>query len=131
VGANGGPPGRLYPEGLGTNMAAVRTTDKSIAVLPFVDLSEGRNQEYFSDGLSDELIDRLARTGNLRVIARTSSFQFKGRNEDVRQIARKLGVATVLEGSVRRVGHTIRVTAQLIKATDGSHVWSQTYDRDL
>ncbi len=110
---------------------ALQAPDKSIAVLPFVDLSEARNQEYFSDGLSDELIDRLARTGNLRVIARTSSFQFKGRNEDVRQIARKLGVATVLEGSVRRVGHTIRVTAQLIKATDGSHVWSQTYDRDL
>jgi serine/threonine protein kinase/TolB-like protein/cytochrome c-type biogenesis protein CcmH/NrfG len=105
--------------------------DKSIAVLPFVDLSETHNQEYFSDGLSDELIDRLARTGDLRVIARTSSFQFKGRNEDVRQIARELGVASVLEGSVRRVGSTIRVTAQLIKGSDGSHLWSQTYDRDL
>jgi TolB-like protein/Flp pilus assembly protein TadD len=105
--------------------------DKSIAVLPFVDLSEAHNQEYFSDGLSDELIDRLARTGDLRVIARTSSFQFKGRNEDVRQIARELGVASVLEGSVRRAGSMIRVTAQLIKGSDGSHLWSQTYDRDL
>jgi serine/threonine protein kinase/TolB-like protein len=105
--------------------------DKSIAVLPFVDLSEARNQEYFSDGLSDELIDHLARTGDLRVIARTSSFQFKGRNEDVRLIASKLGVANVLEGSVRKVGSTIRVTAQLIKGSDGSHLWSQTYDRDL
>jgi TolB-like protein/lipoprotein NlpI len=105
--------------------------DKSIAVLPFLDLSEARNQEYFSDGLTDELIDRLARAGDLRVIARTSSFQFKGRNEDVRQIASKLGVASVLEGSVRRAGSTIRVTAQLIKASDGSHLWSQTYDRDL
>ena len=131
VGRNGGLTARLYPEGLGTNMAAVRTTDKSIAVLPFVDLSEGRNQEYFSDGLAEELIDRLARTGDLRVIARTSSFQFKGRNEDVRQIARKLGVASVLEGSVRKAGSTIRVTAQLIRGSDGSHLWSQTYDRDL
>ncbi len=111
--------------------AASLPADKSIAVLPFIDLSEARNQEYFSDGLSDELIDRLARTGDLRVIARTSSFQFKGRNEDVRQIARKLGVASVLEGSVRRAGSTIRVTAQLIKGSDGSHLWSQTYDRDL
>jgi eukaryotic-like serine/threonine-protein kinase len=111
--------------------AATPVSDKSIAVLPFVDLSEARNQEYFSDGLSDELIDRLARTGDLRVIARTSSFQFKGRNEDVRQIARALGVSNVLEGSVRKDGSRIRVTAQLIKASDGSHVWSQTYERDL
>lgn len=110
--------------------AAFLPPDKSIAVLPFVDLSEARNQEYFSDGLSDELIDQLARTGDLRVIARTSSFQFKGRNEDVRRIARALGVANVLEGSVRKDGSKIRVTAQLIKASDGSHVWSQTYDRD-
>ena len=105
--------------------------DKSVAVLPFVDLSEAHNQEYFSDGLTDELIDRLARTGDLRVIARTSSFQFKGRSEDVRQIARKLGVASLLEGSVRRAGSTIRVTAQLVRGSDGSHLWSQTYDRDL
>ena len=111
--------------------AAWAVTDKSIAVLPFVDLSETHSQEYFSDGLADELIDRLARTGDLRVIARTSSFQFKGKNEDVRTIARKLGVASVLEGSVRKVGKTMRVTAQLIKASDGSHLWSQTYDRDL
>ena len=111
--------------------AAMLSSDKSIAVLPFVDLSEARNQEYFSDGLSDELIDHLARAGDLRVIARTSSFQFKGRNEDVRQIARALGVANVLEGSVRKDGSRIRVTAQLIRASDGSHVWSQTYERDL
>jgi serine/threonine protein kinase/TolB-like protein/Flp pilus assembly protein TadD len=120
------------PDGLGTTMVGgMRASDKSIAVLPFVDLSEARNQEYFSDGLSEELIDRLARAGDLRVIARTSSFQFKGRNEDVRAIARKLGVASVLEGSVRKAGSTIRVTAQLIKASDGSHLWSQTYERDL
>jgi eukaryotic-like serine/threonine-protein kinase len=124
--------GRLQVEGLGKpTEPALHASDKSIAVLPFVDLSEARNQEYFSDGLTEELIDRLARTGDLRVIARTSSFQFKGLNEDVRQIARKLGVATVLEGSVRKAGSTIRVTAQLIRGSDGSHLWSQTYDRDL
>jgi serine/threonine protein kinase/Tfp pilus assembly protein PilF len=123
---------RPRADGLGSTMAAaVRASDKSIAVLPFVDLSEAHNQEYFSDGLSEELIDRLARTGDLRVIARTSSFQFKGRNEDVRAIARRLGVASVLEGSVRKAGSTIRVTAQLIKGSDGSHLWSQTYERDL
>jgi TolB-like protein/Flp pilus assembly protein TadD len=132
VGRNAWLTDRLHPDGLGTFVAsAVRTSDKSIAVLPFVDLSEGHNQEYFSDGLSEELINRLARTGDLRVIARTSSFQFKGRNEDVRQIARTLGVASVLEGSVRKAGSTIRVTAQLIRGSDGSHLWSQTYDRDL
>jgi len=113
------------------SVAVALPPDKSVAVLPFVDLSEAHNQEYFSDGLTDELIDRLARTGDLRVIARTSSFQFKGRSEDVRQIARKLGVASLLEGSVRRAGSTIRVTAQLVRASDGSHLWSQTYDRDL
>jgi serine/threonine protein kinase/TolB-like protein/Tfp pilus assembly protein PilF len=104
---------------------------KSIAVLPFVDMSEKRDQEYFSDGLSEELIDRLARSADLKVIARTSSFQFKGRNEDVRSIAVKLGVANLLEGSVRKAGDTLRITAQLIRASDGTHVWSQTYDRNL
>jgi serine/threonine protein kinase/Tfp pilus assembly protein PilF len=127
----------VRPDGLGSappspvRTSDVRTSDKSIAVLPFIDLSEGRNQEYFSDGLSEELIDRLARTGDLRVISRTSSFQFKGRSEDVRQIARKLGVANLLEGSVRKAGSTIRVTAQLIRGSDGSHLWSQTYERAL
>jgi len=111
--------------------ASITGGDRSIAVLPFVDLSEARNQEYFSDGLADELTDHLARTGDLRVVARTSSFQFKGKNEDVRSIAQRLGVANVLEGSVRKVGSTIRITAQLIKGSDGSHLWSQTYDRDL
>ena len=107
------------------------TTESSIAVLPFVDMSERRDQEYFSDGLAEELIDLLSRTPDLRVVARTSSFQFKGRNEDVRSIARQLGVANLLEGSVRKSGATMRVTAQLIKAADGSHLWSETYDREL
>ncbi len=102
---------------------------KSIAVLPFIDISEAHNQQYLSDGLADELIDQLGRRGELRVIARTSSFQFKDRREDVRSIAHKLGVDYVLEGSVRKAGSMLRVTAQLIRAPDGSHLWSQTYDR--
>jgi len=104
---------------------------KSIAVLPFVDMSEGKDQEYFSDGLSEELIDHLARVPDLKVIARTSSFQFKGRSEDVRTIADRLGVAYLLEGSVRKSGHDLRITAQLIRASDGVHTWSQTYERKL
>jgi len=111
--------------------AAAAADDKSIAVLPFVDMSEKRDQEYFSDGLSEELINHLARSADLKVIARTSSFQFKGKNEDVRSIAGKLGVANLLEGSVRKAGHELRVTAQLIRASDGSHLWSQSYDRHL
>jgi len=115
--------------GLGT--AALATDDRSIAVLPFVDMSEKRDQEYFSDGLSEELIDHLAHSADLKVIARTSSFQFKGRNEDVRSIAGKLGVAHLLEGSVRKAGQELRITAQLVRASDGAHLWSQTYDRNL
>jgi TolB-like protein len=102
---------------------------RSVAVLPFVDMSEKKDQEYFSDGLSEELIDRLAHAENLKVIARTSSFQFKGKNEDMRTIGQRLGVANLLEGSVRTSRDTIRVTAQLISVADGSHLWSETYDR--
>ena len=105
--------------------------DKSIAVLPFVDMSAAKDQEYFSDGLSEELLNLLAKTPELKVIGRTSSFTFKGKNEDLRSIAHKLGVAHILEGSVRKDGNNIRVTAQLIKADDGSHLWSETYDRDM
>jgi serine/threonine protein kinase len=111
--------------------AAAAAVDKSIAVLPFVDMSEKHDQEYFSDGLSEELIDRLSHTPQLKVIARTSSFSFKGKNDDVRTIASKLGVAHLLEGSVRKAGNKLRITAQLIRAADGSHLWSQTYDRNL
>ena len=106
-------------------------TDKSIAVLPFVDMSAAKDQEYFSDGLSEELLNLLAKIPELKVIGRTSSFSFKGKNEDLRSIAQKLGVAHLLEGSVRKDGNKIRVTAQLIRATDGSHLWSETYDRGL
>jgi TolB-like protein/Flp pilus assembly protein TadD len=102
---------------------------RSVAVLPFVDMSEKKDQEYFSDGLSEELIDRLAHAENLKVIARTSSFQFKGKNEDMRTIGQRLGVANLLEGSVRTSGNAIRVTAQLINVADGTHLWLETYDR--
>ena len=103
----------------------------SIAVLPFVDMSQSKDQEYFSDGLSEELLDLLAKVPQLKVIARTSSFSFKGKNVDVAEIAKKLAVATVLEGSVRKSGNTLRVTAQLIRTADSTHLWSDTYDREL
>ncbi|HSA93630.1 MAG TPA: tetratricopeptide repeat protein, partial [Terriglobales bacterium] len=103
----------------------------SIAVLPFVDMSEEKNQEYFSDGLAEELLNNLAKIPELRVAARTSAFQFKGKNEDLRTVGEKLNVATVLEGSVRREGKRVRITAQLIKAADGFHLWSETYDREI
>src|SRR4029453_6778698 len=106
-------------------------TDPSVAVLPFVDMSQNKDQEYFADGLAEELLNLLAGIPELRVIGRTSSFQFKGRNEDLRLIATKLGVASLLEGSVRKSGNRVPITAQLIKAADGSHLWSETYERDL
>jgi TolB-like protein/Tfp pilus assembly protein PilF len=94
-------------------------------------MSQARDQEYFADGLTEELLNLLARIPELRVIGRTSSFQFKGKNEDLRLIAAKLGVANLLEGSVRKAGNRVRITAQLIKATDGAHLWSETYERTL
>jgi TolB-like protein/predicted Zn-dependent protease len=105
--------------------------DKSIAVLAFVDMSEKHDSEYFSDGLSEELIDRLAQSPDLRVVARTSSFYFKGKQATIADIAKTLGVANVLEGSVRKSGKALRVAAQLIRAADGVHIWSQSYDRNL
>ncbi len=107
------------------------SSDKSIAVLPFSDLSENKDQEYFSDGLSEELIDHLAQNTELKVVARSSSFAFKGKNEDVRAIAATLGVTNLLQGSVRKAGDRLRITAQLIRATDGVLLWSETYDRKL
>jgi adenylate cyclase len=103
--------------------------EKSVAVLPFVDMSESKDQEYFSDGLSEELIDHLAHAADLKVIARTSSFQFKGKNEDMRTIGQRLGVANLLEGSVRKWGNKLRITVQLVRADTGYHIWSDTYDR--
>jgi TolB-like protein len=105
------------------------TLDRSVAVLPFVNLSSDEEQEWFVDGLTEEILNSLARTPDLLVAARTSSFSYKGTSEDVRKIADELGVAHILEGSVRKGGDTLRVTAQLIRASDGFHLWSETYDR--
>jgi TolB-like protein/Flp pilus assembly protein TadD len=105
-------------------------TDKSIAVLPFVDMSEKKDQGYFSDGLSEELIDMLTKVPELKVPARTSSFYFKGKQVTIAEIAKALGVANVLEGSVRKSGNKLRITAQLIRVDNGYHLWSETYDRN-
>jgi TolB-like protein len=103
----------------------------SLAVLPFVDLSPEKDQEYFSDGLAEELLNELAQIKELRVAGRTSSFSFKGRNEDLREIGRKLGVGNILEGSVRKAGKQLRITAKLVDATDGTQRWSKSFDREL
>ncbi|MFN2548517.1 MAG: hypothetical protein ABR567_13875 [Myxococcales bacterium] len=110
---------------------APQVTSASIAVLPLVNLSRDPDQEYFADGLAEELLDMLAKVPGLHVAARTSAFSFKGRNEDVRTIAEKLNVKTLLEGSVRKAGDQVRITTQLINAADGFHLWSETYDRKL
>ncbi len=109
----------------------IATERKSIAVLPFVNMSEDPNQEHFADGLAEELLNSLARIGDLRVISRTSSFAFKGRNVSVTEIAAALQVDHILEGSVRRAGDTVRVTAQLIDTSSDSNIWSETYNREL
>jgi serine/threonine-protein kinase len=103
----------------------------SIAVLPFADMSPGKENDYFGDGLAEEIINALGQVPGLKVIARTSAFAFKGQNTDVRQIAETLGVTNILEGSVRRSGNRLRVTAQLIAAADGSQLWSERFDREL
>jgi TolB-like protein len=106
-------------------------TSNSVAVLPFVDLSPESDQEWFSDGLTEEILNSLTRLPELTVTARTSSFHFKGQNLPIQEIASKLGVAHIVEGSVRRAGDQLRITAQLIRAVDGFHLWSDTYDRSL
>jgi TolB-like protein/Tfp pilus assembly protein PilF len=106
-------------------------SEKSIAVLPFVNISADPENEYFSDGISEEILNALTRVEGLQVTARSSSFFFKGKNEDVRQIGSKLGVATVLSGSVRKAGKRIRTSVQLINAADGYHIWSEVYDTDM
>ena len=103
----------------------------TIAVLPFVNMSSDQEQEYFSDGITEEILNRLAGIRELQVAARTSAFSFKGQNQDVREIARLLGVNNILEGSVRKAGDQVRITAQLIRADDGFHLWSEAYDRKL
>ena len=116
---------------LGVEADVAVEADASIAVLPFADLSQQQDQEYFADGISEELLNVLAQVDGMKVAGRTSSFAFKGRNEDLREIGRVLGVAHILEGSVRSQGDKVRVTAQLIQVSDGFHLWSETYDRDL
>ena len=112
-------------------VSAVQPVEKSIAVLPFVNMSDDAGNEYFSDGLSEEILNLLAKIPALKVIGRTSSFAFKGKNTDLRDIGKTLGVKTVLEGSVRKSGDRVRVTAQLIDVSDGTHIWSETYDRTM
>jgi len=114
--------------GDGQAPAVAAISDKSIAVLPFADMSQKKDQEYFGDGMAEEVLDLLAKLPGIRVIGRTSSFQFKGKSGDLRTISQTLGATYVIEGSVRKSGDRLRVTAQLIGAADGSHLWSQTYD---
>lgn len=111
-------------------LSSAAAEDKSIAVLPFSDMSETKNQEYFADGMAEEVLDLLAKIPGLKVIGRTSSFQFKGKSDDLREIGERLGANYVVEGSVRKAGARIRVTAQLIDSRSGIHRWSESYDRD-
>jgi adenylate cyclase len=143
--APGGMPGSATPPATGASGTLHRAparadraaphaqirSDRSVAVLPFVDMSQGRDQEYFSDGLTEELIGLLTRVPGLRVPARTSCFYFKGRQAMVADIAQRLNVAHVLEGSVRKAGNALRIAVQLVEADSGSPLWSQTYDRTL
>lgn len=108
-----------------------RTEENSIAILPFVNMSSDTDQEYFCDGLSEELITMLSQLGKIKVAARTSSFMFKGQNQDIIEIGEKLNVSKVLEGSVRKSGNRIRITAQLINVENGFHLWSEKYDREI
>ena len=113
------------------NQSEIEFETASIAVLPFVDMSADQDQEYFSDGLSEELLNALAKVEDMKVAGRTSSFKFKGQNENLKLIGDELNVQHILEGSVRKSGNRIRITAQLIKADDGFHLWSETFDREL
>jgi len=124
-------PGKRIPAEQPTTAATNVVSDKSIAVLPFTDMSEKKDQEYFADGLSEELIDMLTNIPDLRVPARTSSFHFKAEQATLPEIGKALSVAHVLEGSVRKAGNHLRITAQLIRVDSGYHLWSQTYDRQL
>ena len=115
----------------GTVRPGAASSGPSIAVLPFANMSRDPDDEYFSDGLAEEILNILTHVPGLKVVARTSSFAFRGKEQDIRRIAEALGVKTILEGSVRRAGNRIRVTAQLINAADGYHIWSQRYDREM
>jgi TolB-like protein/Flp pilus assembly protein TadD len=118
-------------EGIDAATEEVVEKAKSVAVLPFINMSSDAEQEYFSDGISEEILNALAKVKDLKVAGRTSSFAFKGQSQDLRQIGETLGVEHILEGSVRRSGTTVRITAQLIQVEDGFHLWSETYDREM
>jgi TolB-like protein/tetratricopeptide (TPR) repeat protein len=126
----------LTAEGLKIPEAAqingkLKRKEEVVAVLPFANMSADPENEYFSDGISEEILNALTRVEGLQVVARTSSFSFKGRNEDMREIGRKLNASALIEGSVRKAGNRVRITAQLINTADGTHYWSETYDREL
>ncbi len=124
-------PGITPPGDLATVVTSQQVTPRSIAVLPFVDMSPQKDQDYFCEGIAEEIINALTKIDALRVASRSSAFAFKGRNEDIRRVGEQLSVATVLEGSVRKAGERIRITAQLINVSDGYHLWSERYDRQL
>src|ERR1700756_4250223 len=111
--------------------ALLETASDSIAVLPFQNMSGDSEQEYFSDGITEDIITDLSKLSELHVIARNSTFIYKGKTVDVRQVGRELGVRYVLEGSMRKAGNRVRVTGQLIDATNGAHIWADRFDRDL
>jgi len=121
----------LKDEGVATDDASATPTRPSLAVLPFADLSQSHDQEYLAEGLAEEILNQLTQVPALRVVGRSSSFSFKGKDEDLRMIGRKLGVAHLLEGSVRKVGDQLRIATQLIRADDGTRLWSKTYTREL
>jgi len=123
--------GMLAPPGGPTVVTSQHSAVKSIAVLPFADMSPEKDQDYFCEGISEEIINALTKIDALRVASRSSAFAFKGKSQDIRRVGEQLSVSTVLEGSVRKAGPRIRITAQLINVTDGYHLWSERYDRDL
>jgi len=114
-----------------STQSLVSPVEKSIAVLPFIDMSPEKDQDYFCEGMAEEIINTLAHNENFKVIARTSAFAFKDKRTDIREIGRILNVETLLEGSIRKSGNRLRITAQLIKVADGSHIWSERYDREI
>ena len=124
-------PGGIHRDTRDKDDAPADSDQKSVGVLPFADMSPGKDQEYFSDGLTEELLNVLAQLPGLRVCSRTSSFSLKNANADIRTVAERLGTAFVVEGSVRKAGDNLRITAQLIEAASDTHLWSQTYDREL
>ena len=122
---------RTPPDGPPTVVTASHRVVHSIAVLPFADMSPAKDQDYFCEGIAEEIINALTKLDALQVASRSSAFAFKGKNQDIRQVGEQLNVATVMEGSVRKAGNRLRITAQLIKVADGYHLWSERYDRDL